>query len=354
MSDERIAVVGTGSWGTTLAILLSRKGLRVALWARDEKERETLEADRENRAFLPGLPFPPGLVITDSPARALSRASVILMVVPAQRMRENVRRLEGEIPPGAIVVSGAKGLEIETGLRMTQVIEQELGEGRNPLGSLSGPNLSREIARGLPAATVVAFREQGVADRVRDILMTPRFRAYSHDDVVGVELGGALKNIIAIGAGASDAFGCGDNAKASFITRGLAEIARLGAACGANPLTFSGLAGIGDLFTTCISRQSRNYSVGQELARGRARQEIEASMSMVAEGIWTAVAARELAARRGVQMPITEQVYQVLFHGKDPHGAIMDLMLREAKHELADLETKRGPAVLDRRSDGEL
>jgi glycerol-3-phosphate dehydrogenase (NAD(P)+) len=354
MSGERVAVVGTGSWGTTLAILLAQKGVKATLWARDEEEREKLETDRENRNFLPGFPFPPSLVVTNSPSKALSRASVIMMVVPAQTMRDNVRRLADEIPPGTIIVSGAKGLENGTGLRMTQVIEQELGEGRNPVGSLSGPNLSREIARGLPAATVVAFKEAGVADKARDLPMTPRFRVYSHDDVVGVELGGALKNIIAIGAGTSDAFGCGDNAKSTLITRGLAEIARLGVACGANPLTFSGLAGIGDLFTTCISQQSRNYSVGRELAKGKTRQEIEASMSMVAEGIWTAAAALELAESKGVQMPITEQVYQVLFQDKDPHEAITDLMLREAKHELADLGTGGNPPILDRQSDGRL
>jgi len=343
MVEERIAVVGTGSWGTTLAILLSQKGLKVALWARDEEERKALETDRENRRFLPGIPFPTGLAVTDSASRALRGATIVLMVVPAQTMRSNLQRLKDEISPEAVVVSCAKGLEMGSALRMTQVVEQELGEGRNPVGALSGPNLSREIARGLPASTVVACRDVAAAKRARDLLMTPRFRAYSHDDVVGVELGGALKNIVAIGAGASDAFGCGDNAKATFVTRGLAEITRLGVAVGANPLTFSGLAGIGDLFTTCVSRQSRNHSVGQELARGRTREEIEASMSMVAEGIWTVGAARELAARHGVEMPIAEQVYQVLFRGKDPHDVFVDLMLREAKHELADLGTSWSP-----------
>jgi glycerol-3-phosphate dehydrogenase (NAD(P)+) len=240
---------------------------------------------------------------------------------------------------GTIVVSAAKGLEIETTLRMTQVLKEELPpQFHSHLAALSGPNLAREIMAGLPAITVVASENDEAARFVQGLIITPRFRVYTHNDVVGVELAGALKNIIAVGAGISDGLGYGDNAKAAFMTRGLVEIARLGVAAGANPLTFAGLAGLGDLVATCASPHSRNHYVGEQLAQGRSLAEIQASMRMVAEGVPTTIAALQLARRYTVEMPITEQMYQVLFEGKDPRQAVTDLMTRDAKGELDGLE----------------
>ena len=328
-----VAVVGTGSWGTMLAVMLSRKGLSVTLWARTEEEAEELRLGRENRRFLPGVLLPPELKITASLAEAVESCHLLFMVVPAQSMRKNIRLVRPHLRPGTVIVSAAKGLEIETALRMSQLLEEELESGF-PLCVLSGPNLVREIAAGLPASSVVASPDIEVAAWVQRSIMGPRFRVYAHDDIIGVELGGALKNIIAIGAGAADEFGYGDNAKAAFMTRGLAEIARLGVAAGANPLTFAGLAGIGDLICTCSSRHSRNHYVGEELAKGRSLEDVQASMIMVAEGIYTTKAARKLARKHGVEMPITEEIYQVLFKGKDPRLAVREFFGRAPKREL--------------------
>jgi glycerol-3-phosphate dehydrogenase (NAD(P)+) len=331
---RRIAVVGTGSWGTTLAVIMDQVGHDVTLWARTPQEAETLRSARENKRFLPGVILPDRLSITSSLEEALDPCDMLLLVVPAQRMRENVAWVRPFLREGTIVLSGAKGLEEETALRMSEVIAEGLPEGfEERICVLSGPNLSREIVAGLPTGTVIAAREREVADFARDTLMTPRFRVYTHDDVVGVELGGALKNIIALGAGAADQLGYGENAKAIFMTRGLAEITRLGVAAGANPLTFSGLAGIGDLVCTCASRHSRNHYVGEELAKGRSLQEVERTMNMVAEGVNTTRAAIKLAERYGVEMPITELIYQVLFEGKDVQRAVNEMMLREPKRE---------------------
>jgi glycerol-3-phosphate dehydrogenase (NAD(P)+) len=254
-------------------------------------------------------------------------------------MRENVKRVRPHVHEDTVVLSAAKGLETETGLRMSQVIAEELErEVNEAICVLSGPNLSREIASGKPSGTVIASAREEVAEFARDLVMTSRFRVYTHSDVTGVELAGALKNIIALGAGAAEELGYGENAKAIFMTRGLAEITRLGVAAGANPLTFSGLAGVGDLICTCASPHSRNHYVGQEIAKGRSLQEVEQSMTMVAEGVNTTRAAMKLASRFDVEMPITEQIFQVLFEGKDIHLAITQLLVRDPKRELEGLE----------------
>lgn len=333
-----VTVVGTTSWGTTLAVVLAQKGLSVHLWARQEEEALGLEAARENRLRLPGILFPPTLTVTASLPQALEGAALVALAVPSQRMRENVRRLAPHLRPHTVVLSAAKGLELDTALRMSQVIWEELpAPERNPCCVLSGPNLSREIAQGLPSATVVAAEDAQVAEQVRDLVMTARFRVYSSHDVAGVELGGALKNIVALGAGMNDGWGYGANAKAAFMTRGLAEITRLGVAAGANPFTFLGLAGLGDLVATCTSPLSRNRRVGEELAKGRPLEPILATLGGVAEGLTTTLAARELARRLGVEMPIAEQTYRVLYEGLDPRQAIAELMSREPKHELEGL-----------------
>lgn len=332
--NERITIVGTGSWGTTLAVMLARDAREVCLWARTAGEAQKLRVARENKAFLPGVILPHNLAITHSLEEALSSCGMLMLVVPAQRMRENVRRVSPYLQKDTIILSAAKGLETETALRMSEVIVEELGpEYDDRICVLSGPNLSREIAAGLPAGTVIAAGEASVAEFAQRVIMTPLFRVYAHDDVVGVELGGALKNIIALGAGAADEFGYGDNAKSVYMTRGLAEITRLGVAAGANPLTFAGLAGVGDVLCTCASRHSRNHYVGEELAKGRSLADIQASMKMIAEGVDTTRAALKLARRYGVEMPITEAIYQVLFEGKDPRRVVKEMMLRDPKRE---------------------
>jgi glycerol-3-phosphate dehydrogenase (NAD(P)+) len=336
---KRIAVVGTGAWGTTLAAMMAQVGHDVTLWARTPEEAETLRSARENKRFLPGVILPENLTITSSLEQALDPCAMLMLVVPAQTMRDNVRRVQPHVQKDTIVLSAAKGLETETGLRMSEVIAEELGrEVDESICVLSGPNLSREIASGLPSGTVIASAREEVAEFARDLVMTPRFRVYTHNDLVGVELAGALKNIIALGAGAADELGYGENAKAIFMTRGLAEITRLGVAAGANPLTFSGLAGVGDLICTCASPHSRNHYVGEELAKGRRLQEIQQSMRMVAEGVNTTKAAMRLASRYDVEMPITEQIYKVLFEDKDIQQAIREMLVRDPKRELEGLE----------------
>jgi len=334
---ERVAVIGTGTWGTTLAILLARKGLPAVLWCRAEEEAARLRHDGENKARLPGAAFPPELVVTASLAESAGCCTAMLLVVPAQTMRVNLRLVRDVLARDALVLSCAKGLELASGKRMTEVIAEEMPEADHRTAVLSGPNLAREIAAGLPATSVVAAGEAQIATRLRTLLMTPLFRVYTNSDVVGVELAGALKNIIAIGAGCCDGLRLGDSAKAAFIGRGLLEIARLGVAAGALPLTFAGLAGLGDVIATCASPYSRNRHVGEQLARGRSLEEVQRSLNMVAEGVATTLAARQLAHRYGVEMPIVEMTHAVLFSGKDPREALVELMTRDPKDEFAGI-----------------
>ena len=331
----KVAIIGTTSWGTTLGVILSRRGIDVALWARTVEEAERLARDGENKARLPGIPFPRGLSPTAAIEEALQGASLVILAVPSQQMRQNVRIMKGHIAKGVPILSAAKGLEVDTTKRMTQVISEEIDPAyRQNICVLSGPNLSMEVVHGLPATTVIAARDTAVAKRAQGIMASATFRVYTNDDVIGVELGGALKNIVALAAGLSDGLGYGDNAKAALVSRGLAEISRLGVAMEANPLTFAGLAGLGDLVATCSSPLSRNRFVGQELAKGRPLAEITASMINVAEGISTTVAARRMAREYGVDMPITEQVYRVLFEWLDVTEAMATLMGRELKSEM--------------------
>lgn len=334
MTDGPIAILGAGAWGTTLAITLARAGRPVRLWAHRPEHAAALAAEGENRRYLPGYPLPLGVTVSAELAAAVASAVLVLMVVPSQAVRATARRLGPVLPPGAIIISCAKGLEVETHLRLSAVIAQEIPAAARRIGALSGPNLAGEIAGGRPASSVVAAADPAVATAARDLLMTPMLRLYTSTDLIGVELAGALKNIIALGAGISDGLGAGDNAKAAFITRGLAEIARLGVAAGAHPLTFAGLAGVGDLIATCASRLSRNRTVGERLARGQPLETIVRELGHVAEGITTTRAARLLAADLGVEMPITEQLYQVLFEGKPLAAAIQALLTRDPRPEL--------------------
>lgn len=335
---SRVAVIGTTSWGTTLAIMLGRKGLAVSLWARTGQEAEKLNRQKQNAVRLPGFSFPEGLLATASLDEALDKAGLVIFAVPSQDMRRNVRLVREHLDRSMLILSVAKGLEVESVKRMSQVASEELAARYHPnICVLSGPNLSKEIARGLPAVTVVAAYDATVAAKVQKIMATPLFRVYTNTDVVGVELGGALKNIIALAAGMVDGLEYGNNTKAGSITRGLAEITRLGVAAGANPLTFAGLAGLGDLVATCSSPLSRNRFVGQELAKGRDLKEILSSMTGIAEGITTTVAALKLAEEFDEEMPIAGQVFRVLFKGLDVRRAVSELMVRELKHELAGI-----------------
>ncbi len=332
------AVVGTTSWGTTLAILLANQGHGVSLWARTPEEAKRLHRDRENKRLLPGFPFPPALKATASVEEAVGQARLVVFAVPSKSLRANVRQVTADLSSKALIVSASKGLEVSTGLRMSQVLQQELpAHLRRRICVLSGPNLSTEIARGLPASTVVASEDPEMALTAQDAMMTPLFRVYTSADVTGVELAGALKNIIALGAGIGDGLGYGNNSKAAFITRGLVEITRLGVAAGANPLTFAGLAGMGDLIATANSPLSRNHYVGEQLAKGRPLQEILSSMKNVAEGVDTTVAALKMAKELGVAMPIAETTHRVLFEGLNPRQAVAELMGRAPQSEWAGI-----------------
>lgn len=342
-----VAILGTGAWGTTLARLLAEERLRwadgdadhaetVLLWEHHPERALVMERERENSEYLTGMRFPPNLRVTSDLAEAARNRELVLIVTPSQRVREETRQLAPSLAAGAIVCCASKGLELGTRLRMSQVLRQELS-AETPVISLSGPNLAMEIARGLPAAAVVASDDAVAAQRARTLLNAGMFRVYTSDDVPGVELGGALKNIIALGVGISDGMSYGENAKAAFMTRALAEISRLALAAGANPLTLAGLAGLGDLIATCSSPLSRNRTLGLELAKGRALDEVLAERKTVAEGVTTTRAALELAEALKVELPITEQIAQVLFEGKDVKEAVLSLMLRDPKHELHGL-----------------
>ncbi len=329
-----VGVIGSGAWGTTLALLLARKGIMTTLWDHHAERAAAMQKQRENTAFLPELSFPDTLEVTSSVQEAVQGKEMLLLVPPSQRLRENLRILAPHLMPNTILVSASKGIEIASLKRMTEVIEEELPAFRNAIAALSGPNLSREVAQEKPTAAVVAALQHDVAVHIRGLLSTTAFRIYTSEDVIGVELGGALKNIIAISAGINDGLGYGANAKAAMITRGLAEISRLGVAAGANPLTFAGLAGLGDLVATCTSSLSRNQQLGQRLATGEKLQDILQSTRSVAEGVSTTQAALQLAVRYNVEMPIAQQLGLVLFQGLDPHKAVPELMLRGPKGEL--------------------
>ena len=330
-----IAIIGTTSWGITLGVVLARKGLQVRLWARTEQEAIALRAG-PNPALFPDVVFPPQLAITSVLSEALAGADALIMAVPSQTMRENIKLVAGYLSRSVLIVSAAKGLEIGSSKRMSHVISEEIEPSfRSNICVLSGPNLSREVIGDLPAVSVVAAWDEAVARKVQRLLTTPNFCIYTNTDIVGVELGGALKNIIALGAGIADGLGYGDNAKAALITRGLTEVTALGVALGANPLTFSGLAGLGDLIATCASPLSRNHYVGMELTKGRSLKEITDSMDGVAEGVSTTLVVRNLAQQMELEMPITESIYRVLYEDADLHQVAGELMAAEASHELA-------------------
>lgn len=335
MTDQ-IGVIGAGAWGTTLAIKLADAERPVTLWAHTAEAAEQLAQARENRRYLPGVVFPPNVRVATDDAYLAEPHRFFVLAVPSAHARATLRRLAPTLYPDAPVLSVVKGIEGGTHRRMSEVIGEELRGRRAAV--LSGPNLAREIAAGKPAGSVIASEDGGLAGELASVLTSERFRVYTNPDVVGVELCGALKNVVALGAGMVDGLGFGDSAKAGIITRGLAEMTRLGVAAGAHPMTFAGLAGVGDLIATCMSPISRNRRAGELIARGAPWSAVAPQIQGVAEGVFTAPAALELAAELGVELPIAQQVNAVVHDGRPPLAAVAELMAREPKDELASLE----------------
>jgi len=337
---SRIAVIGAGAWGTGLSVVLGRKGAHhVRLWAYEKEVRESIAARHVNDLFLPDQAIPECVLPTGSLQEALQGAEIVVSVMPSQHCRRLFEEMRGDLKPDMLFVSATKGLEEATLLRMSEVICVVVNSAagfRPRIGALSGPSFAKEVARGDPTAITIASQDADLAEIVQREFSDPRFRVYTNDDVAGVELGGALKNVVAIAAGVCDGLGLGHNSVAALITRGLAEITRLVVACGGHQQTMSGLAGLGDLVLTCTGGLSRNRSVGVELGRGRKLPDIIAGMhGMVAEGVFTTHAAVGLARARGVEMPISEQMHAILHDGKSPREAIHELMTRSTKSEIS-------------------
>jgi len=326
-----VAVIGDGGWGTALAMLLTANGHCVTVWGPFPDYLAAVRTARENKLYLPGVALPPEIRWTADRDEAAAGAECAVMAVPSRFFREVAASFVGRLPPACPLVSVAKGLDPATRRRLTEVLA-ELFPGRT-VAALSGPSHAEEVARGMPTAVVLAAADPRAAVALQRVFAGRRFRVYTSEDVVGVELGGALKNVIAVAVGVSDGIGFGDNTRAALITRGLAEMARLGAALGAQPVTFSGLSGLGDLIVTCTSRWSRNHTVGERLGRGERLDRILADMKQVAEGVWNCAAACELARAAGVDLPIAREVRAIVHENKDPHDAVESLLARDLKPE---------------------
>lgn len=330
----RIAVIGAGSWGTALGNLLADKGLDVDLWVREEEVFRQIRGDRINGVFLPGIRLSDRLRPVQTYEEALSGKDVVVLAIPSHVFREVLVGIKPFLPPHISMVAATKGIENHTLMIMSQVAGEVLTENHMAkFACLTGPSFAREVARRYPTAVTVACRELDHARGLQRLFSTDFFRVYAGNDLTGAQLGGALKNVIAIAAGASDGLNFGENARAALITRGLAEMTRLGVAMGSEPQTFAGLAGLGDLVLTCTGDLSRNRTVGRKVGMGMALDEITRSMRMVAEGVKTARSAYDLSEKMGVTMPITREVYRILYEGKDPRDAVRELMLRDLKAE---------------------
>jgi glycerol-3-phosphate dehydrogenase (NAD(P)+) len=331
---KRIGILGAGSWGTALAILLQKNGHQVRMWEFDRSAADRLLRDRENLAFLPGVPIPVSIGIGSDLDAVIHEQDVLFFVIPSHVMRSVGERVANRLKSKPLVVSCSKGIENDTLLRMSEVLLETIPSlSPESVVVLSGPSHAEEVAQGIPTVVTAASIDAESGRLIQDVLKSPAFRVYTNPDVIGVELGGALKNVIAVAAGISDGAGCGDNTKAALLTRGIVEITRLGVAMGANPMTFAGLSGIGDLIVTCTSRHSRNRYVGEQIGRGRSLHEVLESMIMVAEGVRTTRSVMDLSTRYKVEMPITREVYRVLFENKPPKEALKDLMTRNPKME---------------------
>jgi glycerol-3-phosphate dehydrogenase (NAD(P)+) len=331
----RCAVLGAGSWGTALASLLAGKGYTVTSWDKEASVLEDIARNHRNERYLPGAVLPPTLHATPDAAKALEGADLVVLAVPSHALRIVAIEMKRHVHAGTPIVNVAKGIEVETLMTMSEVLEDVLPVPLHPyLAVLSGPSFAKEVAKGLPTAVTVAARWERIAKQVQDAFHTKTFRPYTSGDVIGCEIGGCVKNVVAIAAGISDGFGFGANALAALVTRGLAEISRLAVRKGANPLTLSGLAGLGDLVLTCSSDLSRNRTVGRGLASGKTADEVQKELGQVAEGVRNARSARDLAHKLAVEMPITEAVYKVLYEKVPPRESVTALMMRETKPEL--------------------
>ncbi|MEM7391698.1 MAG: NAD(P)H-dependent glycerol-3-phosphate dehydrogenase [Verrucomicrobiota bacterium] len=329
---SKVCVIGDGGWGTALACVLQRNGHEVTVWGPFQENIDAVAEAGENTAFLPGVKLSPDITWTTDRAAAVAGIEAVLVVVPSKFFREVMQSFSGLIPDTAPLISATKGFDQKTHQRMSEVAEDVLGRG--PVAVLSGPSHAEEVALGIPSAVSIACPDLDLAHRFQAIFSGEAFRVYTLTDAIGAELGGAMKNVMAIAAGVCDGIGYGDNTKAALITRGLAEMTRLGMAMGAEASTFSGLSGMGDLIVTCTSKHSRNRSVGERLGRGETTEEILGSMAMVAEGVPNSANAHDLAKKLGVEVPITEEVYAIVHEGKNPKEAVKALLTREPKEEM--------------------
>ncbi len=330
--QEKILILGTGGWGTALSILLHNKGLKVTLWGSTPDYVEFLKKNRENTKYLPGINIPSDLNITSNIDNAQSEVDLIVVATPTPYTRKVLKNLKNYYIQGTPIVSVIKGIENETLMLGSEIIKDILG--KQPIALLLGPSHAEEVARNLPTTVVIASEDMELAKEVQNTFMTNRFRVYTNSDVTGVELGASVKNVIAIAAGICDGLGFGNNSKSALITRGLAEITRLGVAMGGQRDTFSGLTGLGDLITTCVSPYGRNRSVGEQIAKGKKLTQILEEMDQVAEGILTTKSVYKLANKFNAEMPITREIYNVLFEDKDPMKAVNELMVRDPKSEI--------------------
>lgn len=332
---SKVSVIGSGSWGTANAISLAGKGLDVSLWVRNKELLDVMRDKKENTTYLPGVALPDNIEVNNDLEYSCLKSDVIVLGTPSHAIRETVQNIKKYVTKEQIIVSLAKGIENDTLLRMSQIIEEYLP--KNPIVVLSGPSHAEEVSRNVPTTVVVSSKYKKIAEFIQDTFMTPRLRVYTNPDIVGVEIGGALKNVIALGAGISDGLGFGDNTKAALMSRGIVEIARLGVAMGARQSTFNGLAGIGDLIVTCTSMHSRNRRAGIDIGQGKTLDEVLGSTKMVVEGVRTTKSAYELSKKIGIEMPITRETYGVLFEGYDVKKSVINLMTRSKTHEMEDL-----------------
>jgi glycerol-3-phosphate dehydrogenase (NAD(P)+) len=333
LKNPRIAVLGAGGWGTAIASVIGSKGILIKLWAREEEVAEDINRNKSNSVFLPGVLLPNEIVASNDLEEIVANADILIIAIPSYAVAEVARQVARWAREEVVIASATKGFDPVSQMRISEVLCEAIPQARNRIAVLSGPNHAEEIGRRIPSASVIASANKEISEELQNILMTDFFRVYTNRDVLGVEIGGALKNIIALDAGASDGLGFGDNTRAALVTRGLAEMTRLGVAMGANAKTFSGLSGIGDLLATCTSKHSRNRRVGYEIAQGRTLDEIVASTKTVAEGVHTVKAAVKLAKIYGIDMPLCFTTYQVLFEKANVREAMVQLMLRGAKEE---------------------
>lgn len=337
---RQISVIGAGSWGTAVAMLLANKGYDMKLWVRDKELLDIIKKTGENVTYLPGTVLPPNIDVSADIGYCCSGSETVIIATPSHAMRDMCGKLKPFIKKEQVIVSLTKGIENDTLLRMSEIIRQFAPD--NEVAAVSGPSHAEEVAKGIPTAVVASSVKRDVAEYIQDMFMTPAFRVYTNPDIIGVELGGALKNIIALGAGIIDGLGLGDNTKAAIMTRGIVEMARLGESLGARRNTFAGLSGIGDLIVTCTSMHSRNRRAGIAIGQGKSVEEVTGSTRMVVEGIRTTKSAHQLAERQKVEMPITREIYSLIFENADIKNSVMNLAMRSKTHEMEDIAELRG------------